>query len=127
MADAQDEEPLYGPAYLPRKFKIGIAVPPSNDIDVFTQDLGFVAIVADGRLAGFNVLVGGGMGTTHGEPATYPQLASGIGFCLPEKVLQVAETVDGHPTRLRRSDESKARPAEIYDRRPRSSTGSAMS
>ena len=70
--DAQDEEPLYGPTYLPRKFKIGMAVPPSNDVDVFTHDLGLVAIVADGRLAGFDVLVGGGMGTTHGEPATYP-------------------------------------------------------
>jgi sulfite reductase (NADPH) hemoprotein beta-component len=93
VVDAHDQEPLYGPAYLPRKFKIGIAVPPSNDVDVCTQDLGLVAIVVDGRLAGFNVLIGGGMGTTHGEPATYPQLSSGIGFCLPEKVLQVAETV----------------------------------
>jgi sulfite reductase (NADPH) hemoprotein beta-component len=93
VAGAPDQEPLYGPTYLPRKFKVGIAVPPSNDIDVFTQDVGLVAMVADGRLAGFDVLVGGGMGTTHGQPATYPQLASGVGFCRPEQVLQVAETV----------------------------------
>ena len=90
--DAQDKEPLYGPAYLPRKFKIGLAVPPSINVDVFTQDVGLVAIVAGGRLSGFNVLVGGGMGTTHGEPATYPKLASGIGFCRPEQVLHMAET-----------------------------------
>jgi sulfite reductase (NADPH) hemoprotein beta-component len=92
-AGTQDQEPLYGPTYLPRKFKIGIAVPPSNDVDVFTHDLGLVAIVEDGRLIGFNVLVGGGMGTTHGEPATYPRLASGIGFCRPDALLLVAETV----------------------------------
>ena len=92
-ADAQDQEPLYGPAYLPRKFKIGLAVPPSNDVNVFTQDLGLVAIVVDGRLSGFDVLVGGGMGTTHGEAATYPKLAAGIGFCRAEQVVQVAETV----------------------------------
>ena len=55
-------------------------------MDVFTQDLGLVAIVADGRLAGFDVLVGGGMGTTHGKPATYPQLACGLGYCRPEQV-----------------------------------------
>ncbi len=89
----QDQEPLYGPSYLPRKFKIGIAVPPSNDVDVFTHDLGFVAIVTDGQLAGFDVLVGGGMGSTHGEPATHPLLASCIGFCRKQQVLQVAETV----------------------------------
>ncbi len=93
IAGAEDQEPLYGPSYLPRKFKIAIAVPPRNDVDVFTQDLGLVAIVADGRLAGFDVLVGGGMGTTHGKPATYPQLACGLGYCRPEQVLQVAETV----------------------------------
>ncbi|MGW8257765.1 MAG: assimilatory sulfite reductase (NADPH) hemoprotein subunit [Thermoguttaceae bacterium] len=91
--NVQDYEPLYGPSYLPRKFKIGIAVPPSNDVDVFTQDLGFVAIVVDGQLEGFSVLVGGGMGSTHGEPATHPILASCIGFCSKEQVLQVAETV----------------------------------
>lgn len=92
--EGADEEPLYGERYLPRKFKIAIAVPPSNDVDVFANDLGFIAIRdGDGRLAGFNVAVGGGMGTTHGEPETYPRLADVMGFCTPEQVLDVAWNV----------------------------------
>lgn len=79
VADSRDsgieQEPIYGPVYLPRKFKIGMAVPPSNDVDVFSQDLGFIAIVEEGRLQGFNVTVGGGMGMTHGDPKTYPRWA----------------------------------------------------
>lgn len=86
-------EPMYGPLYLPRKFKIGIAVPPSNDIDVYSQDLGFIAIVEGGKLEGFNVAIGGGMGMSHGDPATYPQLAKVIGFCRPEQIYDVAEKV----------------------------------
>ena len=89
----EEQEPLYGPTYLPRKFKIGLALPPHNDIDVFAQDLGFIAIVVDKKLAGFNVSVGGGMGTTHNDPATYPRLANVIGFVLPEQLLEVAENV----------------------------------
>jgi sulfite reductase (NADPH) hemoprotein beta-component len=89
--DAEEVEPMYGPLYLPRKFKIGIAVPPSNDIDVFSQDLGFIAIVEDDKLIGFNVAIGGGMGMTHGDKATYPQLAKVIGFCKPEQLYDVAE------------------------------------
>ncbi|RIX48607.1 assimilatory sulfite reductase (NADPH) hemoprotein subunit [Paenibacillus nanensis] len=84
-------EPIYGPVYLPRKFKIGIAVPPSNDVDVFSQDLGYIAIVEKGKLAGFNVTVGGGMGMSHGDPNTYPQLGRVIGFITPDQVLAVAE------------------------------------
>ncbi|MCY7952454.1 assimilatory sulfite reductase (NADPH) hemoprotein subunit [Bacillus inaquosorum] len=87
----EEVEPMYGPLYLPRKFKIGIAVPPSNDIDVFSQDLGFIAIVEDGKLIGFNVAIGGGMGMTHGDTATYPQLAKVIGFCRPEQMYDIAE------------------------------------
>src|SRR6185437_1309612 len=90
-----DREPLYGPTYLPRKFKIAIAVPPSNDVDVLAHDLGYIAIVEDGRLVGFNVTVGGGMGMTHGEPATYPRLADVIGFCRPDHLLAVTEHVLG--------------------------------
>ncbi|MCG7334547.1 assimilatory sulfite reductase (NADPH) hemoprotein subunit [Sporosarcina sp. ACRSM] len=86
-------EPMYGALYLPRKFKIGIAVPPNNDIDVFSQDLGFIAILEDDQLVGFNVAVGGGMGMTHGDKETYPQLARVIGFCTPEQLLEVAEKV----------------------------------
>jgi sulfite reductase (NADPH) hemoprotein beta-component len=86
-----EQEPIYGPVYLPRKFKIGIAVPPSNDVDVFSQDLGFIAIHDEGRLLGFNVAVGGGMGMAHSDPKTYPQLAQVIGFISPEQIVDVAE------------------------------------
>ena len=78
--EVEEVEPMYGPLYLPRKFKIGIAVPPSNDIDVFSQDLGLIAIVEEGKLVGFNVAIGGGMGSSHGDKETYPQLAKVIGF-----------------------------------------------
>ncbi|TCN27067.1 assimilatory sulfite reductase (NADPH) hemoprotein subunit [Mesobacillus foraminis] len=91
--EVEEIEPMYGPLYLPRKFKIGIAVPPSNDIDVFSQDLGFIAIVEDGKLTGFNVAIGGGMGMSHGDNATYPQLAKVIGFCKPDQMYEVAEKV----------------------------------
>ncbi len=87
----EEVEPIYGPVYLPRKFKIGIAVPPSNDVDVFSQDLGLIAIVEDGKLKGFNVSVGGGMGMTHGDTKTYPQVGKVIGFCTPEQLIDVAE------------------------------------
>ncbi len=88
-----DVEPMYGPLYLPRKFKIGMAIPPENDVDVFSQDLGYIAIVEDGKLVGFNVAIGGGMGMSHGDKTTYPQLAKVIGFCKPEQVYDVAEKV----------------------------------
>lgn len=92
-SDTEEFEPMYGPTYLPRKFKIGIAVPPSNDVDVFSQDLGFIAIVEEEKLIGFNVTIGGGMGMTHGDKATYPQLGKVIGFCRPEQIYAVAEKV----------------------------------
>ena len=90
----EEEEPVYGAAYLPRKFKIGFAVPPVNDVDVFAQDLGFTAIVdGDGVLRGYNVSIGGGMGATHGDPDTYPRLADVIGFVTPDQVIAVATAV----------------------------------
>jgi len=96
VEDSKDEyevEPIYGSLYLPRKFKIGMAVPPSNDIDVYSQDLGFIAIVENNELKGFNVAVGGGMGMTHGDTNTYPQVSRVIGFCEPEKIVDVAEKI----------------------------------
>src|SRR5215831_327448 len=96
IAGGEDEvvEPIYGKTYLPRKFKVGVAVPPSNDIDVFANDLGFIAILgAKGAITGWNVTVGGGMGMTHGEPKTYPRNADVMGFCRTEDVLTVAEAV----------------------------------
>jgi sulfite reductase (NADPH) hemoprotein beta-component len=95
-----EEEPLYGPVYLPRKFKTGIVVPPHNDVDVFSQDLGFIAILGKegegaeaGKLLGFNLTVGGGLGASHGEPQTFPRVADLIGFLTPDQMLKVAETV----------------------------------
>jgi sulfite reductase (NADPH) hemoprotein beta-component len=93
-----EEEPILGPNYLPRKFKTAIVVPPQNDVDVFSQDLGFIAILdnedlEEGTLLGFNLVVGGGLGATHGEPQTYPRVGDVIGFLRPEQVLKVAETV----------------------------------
>lgn len=91
--DAEPEEPIYGSTYLPRKFKIGFAVPPVNDVDVFTQDLGFIAIADGDRLVGFNVVVGGGMGRNYNEPDTYPRLGDVIGFCPAARAVSVAEHV----------------------------------
>lgn len=91
VADDREEEPLYGRTYLPRKFKIAFAVPPQNDVDVYAHDLGFIAIVEDGRIAGYDVLVGGGMGMTHKIPTTFPRLGDVVGFCTPEDVIAVAE------------------------------------
>jgi len=88
-------DPLYGEAYLPRKFKIGFAIPPRNDIDVFAQDLGFIAVVERGELRGYDVCVGGGMGMTHGDAKTYPRLATTIGFVEPQQVQAIAESVIG--------------------------------
>jgi sulfite reductase (NADPH) hemoprotein beta-component len=89
----EEIEPIYGKTYLPRKFKITIAIPPSNDVDVYANCLSFIAIVEDGELVGYNVAVGGGMGSTHGNEATYPRIADVIGFCTPEQVVDVAEKV----------------------------------
>lgn len=89
--EVEEIEPMYGPLYLPRKFKIGIAVPPTNDIDVFANDLGFIAIIEDNKVIGFNVAIGGGMGSSHGDKTTYPQLAKVIGFCNPDQLYEVAE------------------------------------
>ncbi len=89
----EEIEPIYGRTYLPRKFKITIAVPPSNDVDIYANCLSFIAIVEGGKLIGYNVAVGGGMGSTHGNEATYPRIADVIGFCTPEQVVDVAEKV----------------------------------
>ena len=89
----QEDEPILGRTYLPRKFKIAVAIPPLNDVDVFAHELGLIAIEQDGRIAGYNVVVGGGMGMTHGEPDTFPRTGDLIGFCTPDQVLALAEQV----------------------------------
>ncbi len=88
-----EDEPLYGQTYLPRKFKTGFALPPSNDVDVFSQDLGFIAIAKDQKLLGYNVTAGGGMGMSHGQPETFPRLGDVLGFIPADKVIAVGEAV----------------------------------
>lgn len=85
---SQEEDPLYQDRYLPRKFKVAIAIPPNNDVDVFANDVALIAIIENEKLLGFNVAIGGGLGATHGNPATYPRLATPIGFVTEEKLIQ---------------------------------------
>ena len=86
-------DPLYGKTYLPRKFKIAFVIPPVNDLDIFTSCLGFIAIIENDKLVGYNLSVGGGMGRSHGNEATYPRLADVIGFFTPDKVVDLAKAV----------------------------------
>ena len=87
-------EPIYGKTYLPRKFKTVVAVPPSNDVDIYAHDLGYIAILdKKGDIEGYNVTVGGGMGMTHGEPETFPRTAEVMGFCKPDQAVAIAEAV----------------------------------
>lgn len=88
-----EKEPMYGALYLPRKFKTGFVLPPSNDVDIFSQDLGFIAIVENNELVGYNVTVGGGLGMSHGNAETFPRLGDVLGFITPDKVNTVAEAV----------------------------------
>jgi sulfite reductase (ferredoxin) len=93
-ADGEPEaEPIYGQRYLPRKFKTAIAFPDDNCTDVHSNDLGFLVVPEGERIAGFNVLVGGGLGMTHGKRETYPRLADSLGFATPDEVVAVAEAV----------------------------------
>ncbi|MBY0560511.1 NADPH-dependent assimilatory sulfite reductase hemoprotein subunit [Hyphomicrobium sp.] len=92
-AAKKDEEPIYGVHYLPRKFKVVVAVPPDNDVDIYAHDLGYIAIVGKGELVGWNVTVGGGMGMTHGDTNTFPRTADLLGFCKPEQAIDLAEKV----------------------------------
>lgn len=87
------EEPLYGPTYLPRKFKMGIALPEDNCIDIYTQDIGLLAVVRDGSIIGYNVLAGGGMGTTPSAKKTFPALAKRMAFVKPEQVVGVCQAI----------------------------------
>lgn len=92
-ATVEEHEPIYGKHYLPRKFKTVIAVPPSNDVDIFAHDLGYIAIIEEGKIIGYNVTIGGGMGMTHGKEETFPRTADILGFCTPEQAVDVAEKV----------------------------------
>ncbi len=94
LKDAADQDfvdPLYGKKYLPRKFKVAFAIPQLNDVDLFTNDLGFIAVEENGQLIGYNVTAGGGMGRSHGNQATFPRVADRLGFIRPEQVVEVAK------------------------------------
>lgn len=86
---SEEEDPLYENRYLPRKFKIAIAIPPFNDVDVLANDVALIAIIENNQLLGFNVGVGGGMGATHGNPETYPRVATVLGYVHKENILDV--------------------------------------
>jgi len=94
-AGAEFVDPLYGKTYLPRKFKTAFVIPPLNDIDIFTNDLGFIVIAENGRLVGYNLLAGGGMGMSHGNAKTFPRLADVIGFIPPDELESAAKAVLG--------------------------------
>lgn len=114
----EEEDPLYQDRYLPRKFKIAIAIPPNNDVDVFANDVGLIAMISNGHLEGFNIAIGGGLSSTHGNPDTYPRLATLIGFVPGEEktlkvVYEIAAIQRDHGNR---SDRKLARLKYTLDR-----------
>lgn len=114
----EEEDPLYKDRYLPRKFKIAIAIPPNNDVDVFANDIGLIAVIENNTLVGFNIAIGGGLSSTHGNPDTYPRLATLIGFVPGEEktlkaVYEIATIQRDHGNR---SDRKLARLKYTVDR-----------
>ncbi len=93
ITNAPDAEPIYGKTYLPRKFKIALAVPPQNDVDIFANDIGLIAIEKDGELSGFNLAAGGGLGMTFGIPDTFPRLADMLGYVETKNVVKFCEAI----------------------------------
>lgn len=112
IADRNEEaDPLYQDRYLPRKFKVGIGIPPNNEVDVLINDLALIAIIEEGKLRGFNIAIGGGLSATHGNTETYPRLATVIGFAdTEEKILKtIYEVVTVQRDFGNRSDRKLAR------------------
>jgi sulfite reductase (NADPH) hemoprotein beta-component len=113
----EEEDPLYQDRYMPRKFKIAIAIPPNNDVDVFGNDLGLIAIIENDELKGFDIAIGGGLSTTHGNPETYARLATVIGFADKEKALKaIYEILTVQRDYGNRSDRKLARLKYTVDR-----------
>ena len=117
-AAKKEQEPIYGTHYLPRKFKIVIAVPPSNDVDIFAHDLGFIAIVEKGKVVGYNVTVGGGMGMTHGETDTFPRTGRSPRLLHARAGRRRGREDRDDAARLRRPREPQARAPQVHDRGP---------
>ena len=124
----QEEDPLYQDRYLPRKFKIGIVIPPNNDVDVFANDIGLIAIIEKNKLKGFNIAIGGGLSTTHGNTETYARLATVIGFVEPgEKTLKtVYEILTIQRDYGNRSDRKLARLKYTVDRLGTDGSGKSL-
>lgn len=114
----EEKDPLYQDRYLPRKFKIAIAIPPNNDVDVYANDIGLIAIIENNKLLGFNIAIGGGLGATHGNKDTYPRLATVIGFVdTEEKILKtIYEVMTVQRDNGNRSDRKQARLKYTIDR-----------
>ncbi len=93
VEETEEVEPIYGPTYLPRKFKIGITLPNDNCIDIFTQDIGLIARLNGDTLTGFTIIVGGSMGMTHGKKETFPRLATPLCDVTPEQTIAVVEAI----------------------------------
>jgi sulfite reductase beta subunit-like hemoprotein len=119
VAELSEPEPIYGRAYLPRKFKMGLTLEGDNSIDAYTQDLAFIAMVdRDDQIAGYDVLAGGGMGKTHRNPRTFPRLADEIAFVPPQALIPVAEAaVAIHRDYGDRSDRKHARLKYVLEER----------
>jgi sulfite reductase (ferredoxin) len=113
---AGESEPLYGPSYLPRKFKIALATPADNTVDVLTNDLGLIALFEGDTLIGYNIAVGGGLGMTHNRPDTYPRLGSLAGFVGPDQLLDIVKAVIAlHRDYGDRTDRKRARLKYVVD------------
>ncbi len=117
IADKKEDDPLYQDRYLPRKFKVGIAIPPNNDVDVLTNDVGLIAVIENNQLVGFNIAAGGGLSSTHGNPSTYARLATVLGFVETASVLKaVYEVMTIQRDNGNRSDRKLARLKYTIDR-----------
>lgn len=117
LVEKTEDDPLYQDRYLPRKFKIGIAIPPNNDVDVLTNDVGLIAVIENNKLIGFNIAAGGGLSSTHGNPNTYARLATVLGFVTVEQTLKaVYEVITIQRDYGNRSDRKLARLKYTIDR-----------
>lgn len=117
LAEKTEDDPLYQDRYLPRKFKIGITIPPNNDVDVLTNDVGLIAVIENNKLIGFNIAAGGGLSSTHGNPNTYARLATVLGFVTVEQTLKaVYEVITIQRDYGNRSDRKLARLKYTIDR-----------
>jgi sulfite reductase (ferredoxin) len=116
--ETEDVEPVYGKVYLPRKFKIGIAIPPRNDVDIYTNDLGFISNVENGKVKGYTVVAGGGFGMSHGKTDTFPALAKPLFYVSREHAVQAAVAVVSAQRDFgNRNDRKRARLKYLIDER----------